>query len=390
MAVVLVQARPHVLVLVDYFLPGERAGGPVQTIAAMISQLDGFHFAVATRDHDLGDPSPFQGLPSSRWSQLGVVPVMYLGRRMLGPRTVGRLLREAPHDVLYLHSLYSVPFTLWPLVLRRLRLVPRRPVVVAPRGQLHPGALELKAPKKRVFLATARLLGLFGGVRWHATDVLEAEQIRRWFGSQAPVTVARNLRRPFEPPTRARPLGAPLRVVFLSRISEKKNLHGALEILSGVRVEVRFEIHGHREDAVYWRRCQSLIERLPANIDVIYAGPVEHTRVPEVLAGADVLLLPTHGENFGHVIIEALNAGCLALISDQTPWRGLADDGVGWDLPLDDPQAFRGALEDLARMGLDERDLRARRAIEWASRHDADLTGQRALVALLSEAAAAR
>jgi glycosyltransferase involved in cell wall biosynthesis len=354
----------------------------------MIAQVDSFRFVIATRDHDLGDRAPFANVQSGTWSRLAGVPVMYLGRGQLGPRTVGRLLRGAPHDVLYLHSLYSVPFTLWPLVLRRVRLVPRRTVVVAPRGQLHPGALALKAPKKRVFLAVARRIRLFGGVLWQATDEREAEYIRRWFGSQARITVARDLRLPFEPPTRPQPVAGPLRVVFLGRISENKNLHGALEILSGVRADVRFEIHGHREDRKYWQRCLSLIERLPANVDAVYAGPVEHEHVPEVMACADVLLMPTHGENFGHVIIEALNCGCLALISDQTPWRDLASAGVGWDLPLDDLQAFRQALEHVAGMDLDERELRARRAIEWAGRHDADPTGRRALVTLLNEAAA--
>src|SRR3546814_17574361 len=37
------------------------------------------------------------------------------------------------------------------------------------------------------------------------------------------------------------------------------------------------------------------------------------------------------GENYGHVIAEALEAGLRLLISDQTPWRGLAEAGVGHD-----------------------------------------------------------
>jgi glycosyltransferase involved in cell wall biosynthesis len=45
--------------------------------------------------------------------------------------------------------------------------------------------------------------------------------------------------------------------------------------------------------------------------------------------------MPTLGENFGHVFLEALAAGCPLIISDRTPWLRLDQKGIGWDLPLD-------------------------------------------------------
>lgn len=50
----------------------------------------------------------------------------------------------------------------------------------------------------------------------------------------------------------------------------------------------------------------------------------------------------------GHVIAEALSAGTPVLISDRTPRRHLARDGVGWDLPLANPQPFRDAIAEAA------------------------------------------
>ena len=52
------------------------------------------------------------------------------------------------------------------------------------------------------------------------------------------------------------------------------------------------------------------------------------------MAANDLFFLPTRGENFGHVIAEALSVGTPVLISDQTPWRKLAAVGLGHDLPL--------------------------------------------------------
>ena len=48
---------------------------------------------------------------------------------------------------------------------------------------------------------------------------------------------------------------------------------------------------------------------------------------------ASLFVLPSHSENFGLVIAEALAAGVPALVTDTTPWRGLATQGCGWCVP---------------------------------------------------------
>ena len=45
--------------------------------------------------------------------------------------------------------------------------------------------------------------------------------------------------------------------------------------------------------------------------------------------------MPTTHENFGHAVVEAWAHGRPVLLSDQTPWRGLAELDLGWDLQLD-------------------------------------------------------
>jgi glycosyltransferase involved in cell wall biosynthesis len=79
-----------------------------------------------------------------------------------------------------------------------------------------------------------------------------------------------------------------------------------------------------------------------------------------------LFLFPTRGENFGHVIHEALRAGLPLLISDQTPWQRLAEQGVGWDLPLDDMRAFARRIEEVARWPQAVRDQYSTRASDLA------------------------
>ncbi len=62
------------------------------------------------------------------------------------------------------------------------------------------------------------------------------------------------------------------------------------------------------------------------------------------------------GENFGHVIAEALSVGTPVLIADTTPWRNLESDQLGWDLPLSEPDLFAEKIDHCAQYSMNERD----------------------------------
>ncbi len=144
-----------------------------------------------------------------------------------------------------------------------------------------------------------------------------------------------------------------LSIAFLSRISRKKNLDYAIRALAEVEGHLRFDIYGPVEDRDYWEECLRLISGLSEWIQVTYLGAVPHEDVARVLGAHDLFLFPTKGENYGHVIREALMAGCPVVLSDQTPWRGLQELGVGWDLPLDDLPGFRSAIQACVDMDPD-------------------------------------
>jgi glycosyltransferase involved in cell wall biosynthesis len=375
---------PQVLTFVEWYLPGEGAGGPVHSIDALIHRLDGcVRFDVVTRQHDLGDDEPYPGVPAGVWLAAHPGRRRYLRRRDERPLAILRLLRRTRHDSLYINTLYSVAFALYPLLFRRLGLLRPGRMVVAPRGQLDPGALAIHPVRKRTYLALIRALGLFEDVEWHASSADEEAHIRLLLGD-ASIHVAPNLRRPVTVPVVAPSPAGTVRIVFLSRISQKKNLVGALRMLAGCTSPIEFDIYGQQEDPDYWRTCRELIATLPSNVSCSYGGVVPHADVARVLAAHDLLLLPTYGENFGHVIGEALEAGCLALVSDRTPWRGLAAQSAGWDLSLDDPAAFVAAIEEYARLDEDQRIRRRRCARQLATTREAEASHVAANVRLLS------
>lgn len=360
-----------VLAPCDYYLPGYKAGGPIRTLAGAVERLqDEFLFKVVTRDRDLGDTTPYLGVAVNGWQSVGAAQVKYLAPSQLNPPAIRMVIAATSHDVLYLNSCFSIPFTIVPLLLRRYGLVPKRPVILGPRGELAPGALAIRPARKRIYIVAARLFGLTQDIVWQASGPHEARHIRRWFGSQARVVVAPDLAVASQSLAIRQVEKRPghLRLIFLSRISRMKNLDGALTLLQGVDGSIHFSIYGPIEDAAYWAHCQELIRKLPPNLKVEYRGPAEPENVGTLMAQHDVFFLPTLGEAFGHVIIEALSSGCPVLISDRTRWRHLESAGVGWDVSLDDQERFREILRRCLAMDAKSWSELSSRARSYADR----------------------
>jgi len=339
--------RPRVAVFVEYYLPGFRAGGPMRSISSLVEQLgDEIDFHVVTRDRDEGSDAPYPDCAPGVWVPVGKARVRYLSPSQLTMRHLVAAVREAQAQAVYLNSFFA-PMSLRLLAARRFGALKGVPVILAPRGELTPGALRLKAFKKESFLRLAAWSGLHDDVVFHASTERERDEISNAIRLRTPPRIARNAvaltsARAAAPRTKA-PGSA--RFVFLSRITRKKNLHLALEMLRDVEGSATFDIFGPVIDPAYWRECVAAIERMPPNVAVAYRGAIAHDEVAAALAGRHFFLLPTASENFGHAIVEALAAGCPLVTSDQTPWTALAQRGIGWDLPLDDRSAWRGALQ---------------------------------------------
>lgn len=361
---------PNILTLVDYFLPGYKAGGPIRSLANMVDQLgDEFHFRIITSNRDCGDKKPYSGIMPNSWQPVGKANVFYLSPARLSLLSLYRLIRATEHDVIYLNSFFSPHFTIKPLLLRRLGMIQRTPIILAPRGEFSPGALSLKSFKKKVYIFLSKLVGLYTGIIWQASSEQEEVDIRRWFGYQIRVIIAPNLSPCVGQPNGEYPrhdkTAGCLKIVFLSRVSRKKNLDGALKMLNGLKGKLQLDIYGPISDRDYWLECHKIIKQLPKNIEVKYHGAVEHKQVASLMSQHDLFFLPTLGENFGHVILEALTAGCPVLITDQTPWRNLEKKGIGWDLPLNKPDLFQDVLRKCLQMDSKEHAQLSHRAREY-------------------------
>ena len=336
--------KPRILILVRYYIPGYKSGGQLRSVANIVNKYSNeYDFRIICIDRDLGDTSPYKNILSNSWNRIGNANVIYINKRLFTCWNIIKIIRETPHDIIYLNSFFDGLFTVCPLIAHCLFMISRTPIIMAVRGELAPGALHFKYWKKHAYITIFKKLRIINAILWQASSHDEAEDIWRNIGRSIRVRIAPDL--PSSMSIQSTPslpnnvLGV-IKIIYLSRIDRIKNLKYALHILSNTEVHVVFNIYGEVDDMKYWNECLTCIKSLPSQIKVNYLGHIPHERVGEEMAKHDLFFLPTLSENYGHVIYEALASGVPVLISDKTPWRNLEKFGVGYDITLTDSNRF--------------------------------------------------
>lgn len=361
----MMKAGKKILLFADWYEPGYKAGGPIRSCVNFARYMHGdYQLYVFTADRDLRSPEPYAEVAVNEWRQdTHGISIYYCSPGMLTWQNIREQMRVVQPDFIYLNSMFSVRFSIYPLLLSRVYRL-KHVVVLSPRGMLRKSAIRFKAPKKKFFLQAFRLLRLHRSVRFHATDETEVTDVRKYFGKASRVSMVPNFPGPLidDLPVPDKIPGE-LSLVFIGRVHPIKNLDLLLQTLAKVKATVRLTIIGSLEDQAYWERCRKLMAAFPESIRVEYAGEMANHELPAIIAKHHIFVLPTKGENFGHAIFEALALGKPVLISDQTPWRGLKAAGAGWDLPLDRPEEFRLAIEEAA--GYDRKEYEDLCASTW-------------------------
>ncbi len=125
----------------------------------------------------------------------------------------------------------------------------------------------------------------------------------------------------------------------------------------------------------------SQVSSLNSQVPLIPPPPQVSSLIPQVSGlSYHALLMPSLTENFSYTVLESLQAGIPVLISDQTPWRDLQSQRVGWDLPLEDLSTWAAALEQLSHQALAERLEQSQRALGYAQEWGANYSQKAAML----------
>ena len=234
------------------------------------------------------------------------------------------------------------------------------PLIISPRGMLTVWALQHKAWKKRLALALYQRRDLEQAQVLHATAATEAADFRA-IGLRQPIAVIPNgIQLPEQHRGQrtgaALPPGARRTLLFVSRLHPKKGLLDLVQAWAAVRrADWRVVIAGGDEQNHRAQVAAAIRDRRLEN-DFTFTGEVQGDAKWELYNGADVFVLPSHSENFGIVVAEALACGLPVITTHGTPWEALPAHRCGWWV-ANDPAALAAALREA--MVLDDEARRA-------------------------------
>ena len=338
----------------------ESWGGPARATRATCAELAAA--GVGTAIWTTGDqsdilPADRNGVPvhvhASAWPSMWMrSPAL---RRHLAAE-IGSL------DLLHLHGLWLHPSYAAAQVARRSD----RPYILRPCGDLEPWMLRRKGLKKRLYMKAFGRRVLCGAACVHAVSDQEARHLRQ-AGYDGPIAVVPHgldLREYGDLPAPAEtevvwPALRDRRVaLFLSRLSPQKGLDVLIPAWARLAREKAFEdcllvlagpdYQGHRAVVERWIEEHGLSSR------VLLVGMVKGRQRLARYRRADVFVLPSHSENFGLAIAEALACGTPVITTVHTPWSILSDVDAGrW--VSDDAESIANVLRELLQLSEAER-----------------------------------
>jgi glycosyltransferase involved in cell wall biosynthesis len=344
-----------ILILSDWYCPGYKAGGPIRSLNNLVNALEELIIIhIITSDTDLNSTQPYKNIEPGKWLSIGNTKIIYLSKSDKTISRMKKLILEVNPDIIYLNSMYSLYFTLFPLIALYFLKINKYKIILATRGMLQQGAIQSKNKKKKIFIFFFKLFAIEKKILFHATDEQEKKDITGYFPLYKDIKVIGNfVSLPKMAERKIIKESGSLSLVYISVISSKKNLLYLPAVFNSINGKIIFDVYGVVKDKKYWELFLEKIKNVQ-NVQFNYYGDIPNHLVKTTLLNYDFFILPTLGENFGHAIYEALSAGLPVIISDKTPWRNLENQKAGWGIALDSTQKFIDTLNYCAVMNNEE------------------------------------
>ena len=350
-----------IFITIPWFLPAYKAGGPIQSIANLVSNYyDDIQYYIFCSNKDLNGEL-VKSVAFNEWIYFNNNTKVWYDS---GIQTRLNLVKNTFHlkpDVLYAIGLFSWKYNMLPLLNCQAKKK-----ILSVRGMLHPGALSQKSFKKKTFLLLFKLSGFIKKITFHATDNEEAGFIKAQFGHKAKIYVANNFSKKIIPaPIVLKTIGS-LNLITIALISPMKNHLLVLKALAICKGNIVYNIYGPIKDEMYWCHCLKQIELLPANIKVNYGGEIAPNLIEEKLSENHVFIMPSKSENFGHALSEALSAAKPIITSNHTPWNYLKEKNAGFNVDTHEVE-IASAITEFINMNNDQYTLFVKGAKEYVT-----------------------
>lgn len=228
-------------------------------------------------------------------------------------------------DIIHIHAWWNLVSVLSCFI----AIMRNVPVVLSPRGTLSSYSFSNK--NKKIKAAIHNLLGrpLLKKCHIHVTSPKEHDAILTLIQPKSITTIPNFVKLPLYKVIKERDVSTPLKLIFFSRIEEKKGLDILINSLAMISAPYKLTIAGNGDQA-YIDQLKKLAENNNIEDNITWIGFQDGNKF-DLLQQHDLFILPSHDENFGNAVIESLSAGTAVLISEHV---GLAEyvvkNNFGW------------------------------------------------------------
>lgn len=317
-----------ILHITPAYKPAFIYGGPTMSVAMLCRELSkaGVAINVFTTTANGKQELPVN---NSSFADIDGVPVRYFKRvtkdhTHFSPALLKAVWKHAGEfELVHIHAWWNLVSVL----ACGIALARKVPVVVSPRGMLSSYSFGNKNMGAKSLIHKMLGKSYLNKSHIHTTSTHESEAVSKLVQPLS-ITGLPNFVKLNEPGSKPGDIPADtFKLLFFSRIEEKKGLDILINSLKMVKIPFHLTIAGDGEES-YINYLKALASGLTDKIT--WAGFYGDDKF-ELLKQHHLLVLPSHDENFGNVVIESLSAGTAVLISEHV---GLAsyvkENKLGW------------------------------------------------------------
>ncbi|MCQ8105929.1 glycosyltransferase [Methylomonas sp. SURF-2] len=229
-------------------------------------------------------------------------------------------------DIIHAHGLWLMP-NIYPYNIAKSN---EAKFILSPRGMLSKWSLNRSRVAKIFMGKLGQYSAILNSHCIHVTAESEYDDVRA-FGYKGPICIIPNGIDLPDKPAVINKEKTIKKLIFISRVHPKKGIELLLDAWTKI-----YQAHPDWEldicgpgDSDYISKIIKIIDTIP-NSRVRYVGPLYGGDKHEFYNNANLFVLPTHSENFGVVVAEALSNAIPVIVSKGAPWEGVIDNNCGW------------------------------------------------------------
>ena len=247
-----------------------------------------------------------------------------------------------------------------------LSFIFKKKTIITPMGIFETWSLSQKKIKKFLGLQVYQKFILNKANVIHATSETEKENLKKISTNKNIVTIphgTKNIniqnKKIFE--------GNKKKALFFSRLHKKKGISELVD--AWIKINNNdWELHIYGPDYDNYKKI--LGEKIKNNKSILIFEPVFENK-DKIFQNYDLFILPSRSENFGYVVLEAMQFGLPILTTNATPWVMLEKKDIGWIVD-GDLKDFYKILKKVPSVSKEELEKKSLNAINFSKNYNWD------------------